>query len=56
MSHPELGTEPSEQRRAVTIRSIILGALLCVLMASAVSYFDVIKGTSELGGCQQHPP
>ncbi len=55
MSDPELGTEPSEQRRAVTIRSIILGALMCVVMACAISYFDVIKGTSELGGCHFPP-
>ena len=55
MSYSELGSDVDQRRRAVTIRSILLGALLCILMAWAIAYFDVITRTSELGGCHFPP-
>jgi hypothetical protein len=39
-----------QTRRAVTIRSILVGAFFCVILGVAIPYFDILKPTSELGG------
>ena len=51
MSYQDLEGQSDQRRRAVTARSVLVGAFFCALLGVAIPYFDIIKSTSELGGC-----
>lgn len=50
MSYPTLSAEQDARSRAVSIRSILLGTLLCIFLGWAIPFFDIIKQSNELGG------
>ena len=51
MAHSIAADQVAAQKRRVRLRAVLLGALMCVLLGVAIPYFDIIRPTSELGGC-----